>query len=284
MADSDLQTLSHRIQRSLDDLPPLSPTVAKVLQLVGSPDASANELIQVIKMDPVLTAKVLRLINSPWFGLENVTSVARALVVLGFNTVKNLALSSALSGLLTQGADDAGNELWTHSLGVGVAARAIARAMGIPREDQEAAFIGGLMHDLGRVLITKYFQPEMKRSLALQASGLAELEAEEQVFGTTHEVIGGMLGRKWQFPASLLVSVEYHHRPILKGLGARESSLTCLANGMYYRKGLGSIPKHEIPPLPPAIWTVLNLTQEQIDEAMEQVPEELESAKLFLGR
>lgn len=274
-----------RIQKHLEDLPALSPTVTKVLQIVNNPDASANDLIQVIKLDPVLTAKVLRLINSPFFGMSNVTSIGRALVAVGFNTVKNLVLSSALAGILAQSGDQEAERLWSHSLAVGVSARCLARALKLPREEHEAAFIAGLMHDLGKILLLKHFKSDLEPISQLQKQGKSEIEAERLVLGTTHEAVGGMLGRKWQFPPNLIAGVEFHHTPLLKGDGALQSCLTCLANAMYYRMGFGGDElDHELPVIPPELWKVLAITEEEARAALEQVPEEVEAARQFLGR
>lgn len=278
-----------RILRHLDDLPALSPTVTKVLQIVNNPDASANDLIQVIKLDPVLTAKVLRLINSPFFGMSNVSSIGRALVAVGFNTVKNLVLSSALAGILSHAHDPEAERLWSHSLAVGVAARCLARAMKLGRDEQESIFIAGLMHDLGKILLLKHFKPELLQVMALEQQGMREIDAEIMVLGISHEQVGGLLGRRWQFPALLVAGVEAHHVPRLTGEGARESCLVSLANQMYYELGFEA--QHTTlseallkpPPLPAALWKVLGLTEAQAREALVQVPEEVESARQFLG-
>lgn len=276
-----------RIQRHLEDLPALSPTVTKVLQIVNNPDASANDLIQVIKLDPVLTAQVLRLINSPFFGMSNVSSVGRALVAVGFNTVKNLVLSSALAGIMAPGADQEAELLWSHSLAVGVSARCLARAMNLPREEQEAAFIAGLMHDLGKILLQKHFKVELAQIRRLEAQGVAEIDAERTVLGVTHEAIGGMLGRKWKFPPGLVYGVEFHHSPVWQGTGAVESCLTCLSNAMYYRLGFGSDAgnrDHAEIVIPPGLWRVLGLNEAQVRSILAQVPEEVDAARQFLGR
>lgn len=280
-----LQQKQELIHRHLDDLPPLSPTVTKVLQIVNNPDASANDLIQVIKLDPVLTAKVLRLINSPFFGMSNVTSVGRALVAVGFNTVKNLVLSSALAGILAQGSDPEAERLWTHSLSVGVSARCLARAIGLVREEQEAAFITGLMHDLGKILLNKHFKPELVQVRALIQNGKSEVQAELEVLGMTHEAVGGMLGRKWQFPPGLVAGVEFHHHPILSGVGARESCLTYLANVMNYELGFEGVdPQNRHISPDPRVFAFLHLTHEAAISALASVAEELDNARQFLGR
>jgi len=284
MSELDSLELANRLQRCMDDLPPLSPTISKVLQVVRRQEASPGDLVQVIKLDPVLTARVLRLINSPFFGMENVTSVSRAVVMLGFNTVKNLVLSSALAGILPQEERDASDEPWNHALAVGVSARALTRVMGMPRDEQEAAFIGGLMHDLGKILTTRFFAHEMQQCRVLQETGLSELDAEMQVLGTTHDVIGGMLARKWQFPSVLITSVEMHHNPPLEGPGWRESCITSLANGMYYHLGMGSGQDGASAMYLPTLWRVLGISEYDCSKALECIPEEIEAARIFLDR
>jgi len=284
MPQPDHSALAIRIQQRMEDLPPLSPTVAKVLRIANNPDANATDLIQVIKLDPVLTGKVLRLINSPFFGIQNVTSVARALVVLGFNTVKNLALSSALAGIMHRDTNQDSDDLWIHSLSVGTSARSLARALEWPPEEQEAAFIGGLMHDLGKVLTTRFFQQEMRSVQLLVRKGISELQSEQEVLGATHVQIGGNLGRKWQFPLPLIASIEAHHAPLEEGVGSRESCLTCVANAMYYRLGVerGEPTNSTDHMIPEHAWEVLGIDEAGTIEALSDIPEEIDAAQSFL--
>ncbi len=135
------------IQQYIDRMPSLSTTVTKVLQVCNTPNTSANDLNKVILLDPVLTGQVLKLINSAYYSLPNqITSLARAIIMLGLNTVKNLALSTAVIGTL--GKKDSFKSLsmdsyWTHSLCVGVTSKALAVQLGVPVAEREEYFVAG---------------------------------------------------------------------------------------------------------------------------------------------
>ncbi len=281
IATPDRDALNARIQRCMDDLPPLSPTVTKVLLYANASSARADELVRLIKLDPVLTARVLKLINSPFYGMNNVTSVARALVMLGFNTVKNLVLSSALVGFFAED-ERSGRELSVHSIYVAVAARALARRARLPREIQEASFTGGLTHDLGHIVVSRFFPKELEDCRMQEAQGIPQLEAEMRIFGMTHEFIGGQLGRRWQLPSIILAAVESHHMPRLIGEGAEVSCLTHIANVMYYSSGLGIRCGASIPELSGEALELLGLTDSDVDAALLGIPDEVEMARVFL--
>src|SRR5210317_2212987 len=143
-----------RIQAYIARIPSLSTTVIKVLETCNDPRASANDLHRIISLDPVLTGRVLRLINSAYYSLGvPITSLTRAVVMLGLNTVKNLALSFAiLENLRSNGSFSvfSPDEFWTHSLCVGVIAKSLAAVKGNTPQGLEAFFVAGLLHDLGK--------------------------------------------------------------------------------------------------------------------------------------
>jgi HD-like signal output (HDOD) protein len=148
-----------RIQATIARMPSLSTTVVKVLETCNDPRASANDLKRVISLDPVLTGRVLKLINSAYFALgKPITSLTRAIIMLGVNTVKNLALSFAiLKNMQGSGSFHAfsTNEFWLHCLGVGVVAKALAAVKGLYPAQQEEYFVAGLLHDLGKLPLNK---------------------------------------------------------------------------------------------------------------------------------
>jgi HD-like signal output (HDOD) protein len=149
-------------------MPSLSTTVIKVLETCNDPRASANDLQRIISLDPILTARVLKLINSAYYSLGvPITSLARAIVMLGVNTVKNLALSFAILENLKSNGSFSGfssEEFWTHSLCVGVIAKSLAAVKGNTPQGLEAFFVAGLLHDLGKIPLNRQLPEEYHRA------------------------------------------------------------------------------------------------------------------------
>jgi HD-like signal output (HDOD) protein len=150
-----------QINKYILRMPSLSTTVGKVLEICNNPSTSPNDLNRVISLDPVLTGQVLRLINSAYYSLPNrITSLTRAIIMLGINTVKNLVLGTSIVGSV--GGRESFKTLsmdhfWEHSLAVGVTAKTLAARKGIPITEREEFFVAGLLHDLGKIPLSVEF-------------------------------------------------------------------------------------------------------------------------------
>ena len=206
------------IQKYIERMPSLSTTVTKVLEVCNRPNTSANDLNRIIALDPVLTGQVLKLINSAYYSLPNqINSLTRAIIMLGINTVKNLALSTAVLG--SMGREDSFRSLsmdafWTHSLCVGVMAKALAKLKGIPGMMQEEFFVAGLLHDLGKIPLNNCFAEEYRQALELSAIEQGPLpRAEEMMLGFDHSRAGKMIADKWQLNLALTEMLRFHHTP-----------------------------------------------------------------------
>jgi HD-like signal output (HDOD) protein len=206
------------IQKYIERMPSLSTTVTKVLDICNQASTSANDLNRVISLDPVLTGQVLKLINSAYYSLPNqISSLTRAIIMLGINTVKNLALSTAVLG--SMGREDSFRSLsmdafWTHSLCVGVTAKALAGRKGIPGMMQEEFFVAGLLHDLGKIPLNSCFAEEYRQSLELSAIEQGPLvRAETMLLGFDHGRAGKMIADKWQLNPALSEMLRFHHTP-----------------------------------------------------------------------
>jgi len=206
-----------RIQATIRKMPSLSTTVVKVLETCNDPQSSANDLKRVISLDPVLTGRVLKLINSAYFALgKPITSLTRAIIMLGVNSVKNLALSFAIlrnmrgsRSFHAFGADD----FWLHCLGVGVVAKSLAAAKGLSPAEQEEHFVAGLLHDLGKLPLNNQFPEEYFQ--VCQSSGKEGSTfqlSEDRVLGIDHCQVGAMIARKWRLGVSLIETLSCHHQ------------------------------------------------------------------------
>jgi len=206
---------------SRGDLPTIGAVAARVVRLAADPDMDFRAVGRIIEQDPALAARVLRVANSPYYGVPGrVGTVERAVALLGFSQIRNIALSLSLISDLSRWGD--GEEafrwdrFWEHSVGCAYFSEALARQAGLPASGGEYA--GGLLHDVGKILLGHHFPREFQEALRLAArerQGL--LEAERRVFGTDHAEVGGWLAAKWSFPPDLLASIRHHHAPDAAG-------------------------------------------------------------------
>lgn len=213
---SDIQERLLTIQRFITGMPSFSTTVAKVLEICNSPDAAASDLNRVISYDPVLTGKLIKLINSAYYGLPNrVTSLTRAIIMLGINTVKNMVLSTSVLASFKGKLNVSGmtiDDFWEHSLGVAVIAKAIARQQQVPIDEQEEFFVAGLMHDLGKIpLMNCYPQLYMQALDAAKGSRLTLCRSEIAAIGFDHCQVGYLIGAKWKLVERIQSAIFAHH-------------------------------------------------------------------------
>jgi len=210
--------LIQKIQGYIDRMPSLSTTVSKVLEVCNSPKTSANDLNRVISLDPVLTGHVLKLINSAYYSLPNqISSLARAIIMLGLNTVKNLALSTAVIGALGKKASFTSlpmDAFWAHSICVGVTAKALAGLRNVPNSAREEYFVAGMLHDLGKIPLNNCFSENYGQALQLTALEQGPLlRAEQLLVGVDHGVAGRLIGEKWRLSAAIIEALAFHHTP-----------------------------------------------------------------------
>ena len=210
-APADATTDAARLQ-ALDSLPTLPIVALRIGEVVHSRSASVPQVAEVLRGDPATSAKLLRLVNSPYFGIPGgVSDVARAIPFVGFNTLYQLVLSiSVLDTLRVDGAVLDPRALWTHALTVATAAREIAQE--IRFADPGACFTAGLLHDMGKIALAKLEPDKLTAAFAtMRAEGIS-LELAERRHGLPpHDRVGSRLARQWKFPASLTTPIEQHH-------------------------------------------------------------------------
>lgn len=208
-------TVEKRLIAVVERLPAFPKSVQQVLELSRDINCLPRDLVAVIEKDPVMTAKILRVINSAAFSLPNkITSINQSLVYLGLNTIKNIALSLAALGMLPR-SNTAGFDMQqylVHSLMVGSITRMLAARQNIDGVDLGDCYIAGLLHDFGKVVFAHYMPEEF--SVALELSKERELPlhlAETVVIGADHAMVGSMLAARWLFPANLVSCIGNHH-------------------------------------------------------------------------
>jgi len=225
----------------LDDFPTLPQSLQQVLNELEAQEATAASLERIIGDDPMLTARILRVANSPAYGVAHeISSVARAVMVLGFEEVRNLVVALSLTGSFSVDLSNdefAMGQLWLHLVGTAKAAQMLA--CHVPGLKPDEMFTAGLIHDLGRVLACLYFEDELRNIRdTCRDEGISMLEAEHR-HGLAHTEIGAYITVKWGFSELLASVVRYHHTPTAAGEHERAASLIFLADGMAKKLGLG---------------------------------------------
>ncbi len=205
--------LEQRVIIAVDRMPAFPRSVQRLLELTRDVNVEPRAIVEVLEHDPVMAGRILRTVNSAFYGLSRkVASMSHAVVMLGMNTVKNMALAVSAAGMLPRqnaaGFDTA--EYLRHSLVVAGVARVIAQREG--DADPGEAYIAGLLHDFGKVLFAVNLPEEFRRALkCAEEEGIALHEAEQREIGMAHPQAGAMLARKWQFPESLAAAIAAHH-------------------------------------------------------------------------
>ena len=206
-----------QVTEKIIGLPTLPTIVTQLIALVGNPRSSARDVAQLISTDQALTAKILKVANSAFYGFaRRIATIQHAIVVLGFEAVKNLGLSVAVLKRFSSGTEHPlfdRQRFWEHAIACGVAGRMLARKFRYRRIEGEV-FVGGILHDVGKLILMEYFPEEFSEALELaEAEGMPIAEAEEQILGVTHAEVGGWLAEKWGLPPALVETIAYHHHP-----------------------------------------------------------------------
>ncbi len=208
-------TRAELIKQHIDSFPVLPATVTRLIKITNDPECSVKDVVDTIHTDQSLCLTVLKIANSVLFGRpQKVDSIKMAVVILGFNEVQRIALAKALINSFSKLAKNHRpyvDRFWQHSFVCGMAARIIAQDQHIT---PDIAFIGGLIHDIGKLIMFETFADDyaLERWMAT-LSNEETLHEELQMFSFTHDMLGGQLLRKWFFPENLITAVAYHHRP-----------------------------------------------------------------------
>ncbi len=235
--------------KNLDKLPTLPQVTQRILEALAQ-DASAKELEKIIAEDQALTARLLKLANSPLYvGANPVTSLTQAIVRLGLGEVRNVVLTTAMRYVLTPTATYKKfniTRLWIHAIGVARAVYLLAQEEGMA--SPETCYTAGLLHDIGRLALTVFFPEEFLRILALtEAKDISFKEAEEEL-GLSHAEVGALVAEKWRFSEELIQAIKYHHAP--KQNGRILSMAFLIFKGDIVARAVGFVPEENFSKLP----------------------------------
>ena len=207
--------LSKKLSDAVEKMPAFPKSVQRILELSRDINCSPKELVSVIEKDPVMTMKLLHIINSAYYSFpKQITSVNQSIVYIGLNTIKNMALSFAVIGVLPK-TNSAGFDLQRylmHSLTTASLARILCQKFSQDGTDPADCYLAGLLHDFGKIVFAESMPEEFKKALAYSAEHKVPLHiAEQNVIGIDHSVVGSKLVEKWQFPQNLSEVILHHH-------------------------------------------------------------------------
>jgi putative nucleotidyltransferase with HDIG domain len=240
-----------------------------------------KDLVEVIDKDPVLTVKILKVVNSAYYSLpKQITSVGHSVVYLGFNTIKNLALSIAAIGMLpkTNEAGFDGQQYLLHSLSTAAIAKQLALKSG--DADPMDCFIAGLLHDFGKVVLAQFMPGEFRQALeASQQQGSSLHLALRETLGVDHAVVGAMLVEKWRFAPNLVETIRHQYGPEL----ADSDMIACVfaANQISKKLGFGFAGNMLVEEFPPAVAKRLGGSLDEVITALGDLNPLFEEAKIF---
>lgn len=267
------------ILRQEHQLPALPQVFLELQQAINAANTSADDLASIISQDPSLTAFLLRMVNSAFYSLPmQIDTISRAVTVVGVNQLSTLAVGTSVMSLFKDVPAEVLDmeQFWKHSVACGLIARRLCRVTG--KGDPERAFVAGLLHDIGQLILLQA-EPERAAAVLMHArSKDVLLYAEEKaLLGFDHATLGGMLLRKWNFPFVLVSAVLEHHEPKGKQKEAEPALVHCaetIATGL----GIGSSGEYFVQPPNSEIWESMGLTPDRVDEMIEDLDEELEES------
>lgn len=286
-AGKDSTKIVNDAVQSISHIATLPEITLKIIDLVENPRSTAQDLHKVISNDPALVARILKVVNSAFYGLPGqIGSINRAIVLLGLNAVKNIVIAASLAKLFRGGRvspNFSAKDLWTHSIAVGVLSKMITTKINNILPDE--AFLGGLIHDLGILVELQAMRDPLIEVVETAAKQeVRYIDLETKVMGADHQAFGAGLTSKWKFPKSFQYITGHHHDPMALPQDCRFlTSVVHVADHICCEEGLGYSLTCKSEPLDPNVLAELGLTMDAIKEMAKQLPEMLKETDCLLG-
>jgi len=277
--------LPPELQKALsrvNEISSLPEITTRIVRVVEDPKSTAQDMHEIVRNDPALAAKILKVVNSAFYGLPSqIASLDRAIVMLGMSAVKNIALAASLSRLFRAGQlsekFDA-RDLWTHCMAVGVCARMLAHAS---HAQAEEIFVAGLVHDLGLLVEYQLFPDQLRQVVeTCEKTGENFLEVERRTFGVDHQLFGAALAARWKFPPGLRSAITYHHNPdALKPDMRRFVNFINVADTICCENELGFYLEARHQEVNDVVLGELGLSAGKVAQLLESLPERIEETR-----
>lgn len=284
LAVSSMKLDLAQVVGQIGTLPSLPAVIMELIQSLGDEDVDTHLLTKKIASDQALVAKMLRVANSSFYGLQGkVTSVQDVVVVLGLRSVRTLAMAAAVTGSFSARNAVPGfdfGRFWRHSMGTALCARALARRL---KMNEENAFTAGLLHDIGRLVLVACFPSHLAAALAHRnAHGCLWRDAERAVIGIDHAAIGEALTAYWKFPGTIRESVARHHE-LDPGLHNPLTGVVHVADVIAHALDMANEDSNLVPPLSGGVWDTLALGEKDFQAIFSDVETQFEGACQMLS-
>ena len=278
----ELQKALHRVT----EISSLPEVVTRIVEVVEDPKSTAADMHEIVKHDPALAAKILKVVNSAFYGLPSqIASLDRAIVMLGLSAVKNIALAASLSRLFRPGTISerfSARDLWSHCIAVGVCARMLAQGS---FGHVEETFVAGLVHDMGLLVEYQVFPQKLREVVErceVEKHDFCELERE--VIGADHQMFGAALAAKWKFPAGLRSAISHHHNPDnLKPELKKVVSAVQIADIICCQNQIGFYLTAEHNEVTEQMLEYIGTDEHKVAQALEDLPDRIQETEQIFG-
>lgn len=273
---SDRKSEIWRIIKETKTLPTLPGVITKLSKLSENDKTSVQEMARIVSSDQVLCARVLKLVNSPSYGFSRVSTISHAMILLGVNVIKSLALSTSIFEIMERNIMG----LWEHSLGAGVAANIICRRLGVA--DAEEISTAALVHDLGKVIIKLKFEKEYAEIInVVRGRRIHMIDAEREILEVDHAEVAELLVKSWYLPEKLVEPVAYHHDVERAKTYRVGTAIVHLADVLIKGSGFGCSGDCYVHRISPVAWDLLGMSEELLAEIIEELEDKLIDVKNF---
>jgi HD-like signal output (HDOD) protein len=285
-AEQSTEVLVDRLFARISEVSSIPDVALGIIRLANDPASEAEDLLQAIQQDAALALRIMRTVNSSFYGLpRQVADLKRAITLLGFKEIRNLVLSAYVADLFRAGGGHgtySRRGLWNHLVGVGAVARLIAR-VGAQVPPQEA-YLAGLLHDVGLILLDQYLHRPFCQVVDALGGDRPICEVEREILGFDHALLGQYVAARWQLPEPLTTAVRHHHEADrYDGPQGAIVHVVALANTLSHRKGRTSLGVRDADLPSPQTFAALELREQEVAEIWERVDEALQAADAMAG-
>lgn len=275
-----------KVLKSIDQLPPLPEVSQKILQLVNDPESSASDIVTVVRHDQSITANVLRLCNSAYFGFKcRIDSLVEAIVLIGQNQLAELVMISSCIHLFRnehKGYNMKKGELWRHAIACALLSQIILKKMGFAPD--HGLYTAALLHDIGKVILDNHMKDKYQQVIGrIREANVPFHAAEQETLGIDHAEVGAQIMEAWNLPDNIVRGIRMHHRPEARPGSKDFSSIIHLCDLLSLHKGIGR-DFHETDAV--TLKTFLEtaqLSEEFVDSCTQELGGEMEKAAAFIG-
>jgi putative nucleotidyltransferase with HDIG domain len=269
------ERIKEGIYKEIENLPAFPLIVQKVIKIANDPNSAASDFENVVSKDQTLTAKMLKMANSPFYNVgRDIVVIKEAVVTLGYKTVKSLAFAAGAGQIFQKNLPQYGlaaGGLWKHSLGVAVTARLVGQELGFSDDMCEELFVCGLLHDIGKLVLGLFISRSDQVYMAPSSGENSICQIEKKLTGFDHTEVGEIIINKWQLPNIILSAVKYHHKPMETSYYNKEVAVVNMANYICDKNKVGfSMKNTSNPELLDSVKSELGLSEDKYQDILKK--------------